>query len=332
MAKGTFAEKVYSYEYNPITGDESEGSVASVVVEWESTWKSGNLHTMKIKVRALRTDGSYSATFSGRIKVGENSSQDLGAQNYPGDPAYQESFDPVEYEVETDDYGKLLTKISVSVEFVRSATEVHCATVTSTGVSLDKPQKLVSITCPEGIICTVDKSKLYIDDQFVISVTVVGMQWSESPIISVTGATKVKDLTYQVTGDIYIVITGVLAVHKIYIKKTAGLDITITDVANGYLLSDGSSVEHYTKITITCSAKPGYEFKQLTVNGNEHKNGDPLEVTSDITIVAVSDALGLAHIYTGSSFEDFHVFIYNGNDWGMYIPFIYNGLEWNIYA
>lgn len=329
MAIGTFVDNVYSYT---LSGDtESQGGACDCVVKWTSYWKSGNTHSMTITVQGLRTDG-YSTTLFGTIKVGENSRENLGSQNYPGDPAYQETFDSVTYDVETDDYGNLLTLIKVSVGFNRSSSEQHYAEITSAGVVLDKPQKIVHITCPDGILCTVDKSPLYIDDEFVINVTVTGIQWSESPLISVTGAIKIEDLKYTVTGDVYIVITGVLSVHKVYITKTAGIDVIVTDDINGYSLSDGSSVEHYTQITISCVAKPGYKTGQLVVNGEKYSGSVSISVMSDVVIIATSDALGLSHIYTGSSFEKFHVFIYNGSDWGMYIPLVYDGSSWNICA
>lgn len=329
MATGTFPASVYSYKLYS-DGDEVKGGACDCVVKWTSYWKSGNTHSITITVQGIRTDG-YSTTLFGSIKVGDNSRESLGSQNYPGDPAYGETFEPVTYDVETDDYGNLLTTIKVTVGFTRNSTEQHYAEIKSTGVVLDKPQKLVNITCPDGIICTINKSPLYIDEEFVINVTVTGIQWSESPIISITGATKIKDFTYKVTGDVYIVITGVLSVHKIYISQTTGVNVVITD-ENGFSLMDGSSVEHYTPITITCTAKPGYKFRQLTVNGNKCDNGVSLQVTSDVIIMAMSSALGLARIHTGSSFDNFHVFIYDGKRWDMYIPFIYDGSLWDIYA
>lgn len=329
-ATGVFTD-LYCYEIYTPTWEEYKGGACSCSVKWVSEWKSGNTHTITITVQGIRTDGS-SASLFGHIKVGDNSTTSIGSQNYPGDPAGQETFDPVTYEVETDDYGNLLTPITVTVGFTRNSTEQHYAQMKSTGVVLEKPQKNLTINAPDGIICTVNKSPLYRDDQFVITITVTGSQWSDSPVISVTGATKIEDLTYQVTGDVYIAITGVLAKHTIHVVKSAGIEISIFDEINGYSYDDGSSVEHYTVLTILCEAKPGYKYGQLTVNDEKHNNGASIQVMSDVSIVAIADVLGLVRIFTGSTFEGFHIFIYNGSSWGMYIPLIYDGASWNICA
>lgn len=328
-ASGKFSG-VYSYIVRTSTWEEYAGGVCNCVVSWESSWQYGNTHSMTLTVQGQRTDGT-SASLWGHITV-DGVTTSLGNHNYPGSPAYQETFEPITISVETDDYGNLLTEISIEVGFQRSSSEQHYARVTSSGVVLEKPQKSVSIDCPEGIVCTINKSPLYVDDQFVITVTVTGLQWSDSPIISVTGATKVKDLTYKATGDVYIVITGVLAQHSIHITKDAGMNVTVKDASTGYMYGDGSVVDHYTVIKVECSPKPGYKFNRLTINGAKQNSGVSVEVTSDVNIIAISNALGMARIHTGTKFEPFHIFIFDGASWNMYIPLVYDGVSWNICA
>lgn len=331
MSKTGYFTDIDSFIVDNDSGDEYSGGACSCVVEWESEWLYGNTHSITLTVQGVRTDG-YSASLFGHIKVGDNSTESLGTQNYPGKPAGKETFEPVTYDVETDNYGNLITEIVISVGFSRNSSETHYATATSKNIILEQPQKSINIDTPDGIICTINKSPLYIDDEFVITVTVTGSQWSDSPIISVTGATKIDDLKYKVISDVFIVVTGVLATHTIYISTDVGTTVSVKDETTGAYYGDGANVEHYTNITIKCDAIPGYKFDQLLINGEAYDNGHKHQVVSDVLIVASSNVLGLARIFTGSSFESFYILIFNGSSWDMYIPLIFDGSCWNICA
>lgn len=327
MAQGVYTDMVSSW-VNSNTGASGNGGYCSGRIEWNSSWKYGNTHSLTLVVIGIRTDGYGSASMWGDAIV-NGEYKTLGDHKVGSEP----SFDEVSFDVETDDYGRITTDVRVSIGFYSSnANSEYWANANLTGMAIDKPPKDVNIDCPEGIVCTINKSPLYVDDQFVITVTVTGLQWSDSPIISVTGATKVKDLTYKATGDVYIVITGVLAQHSIHIIKDAGMNVTVKDASTGYMYGDGSVVDHYTVIKVECSPKPGYKFNRLTINGAKQNSGVSVEVTSDVNIIAMSNALGMARIHTGTKFEPFHIFIFNGASWNMYIPLVYDGVSWNICA
>lgn len=326
MASGYFTHK--SSEYIEVGDDEAySGGACECNVRYESTWTSGNTHRMTVWVYGIRTDG-YSATLSIHLLV-DGQIISSGAHNYPGEG--DEYHGPVTFDVITDDYGNLITEVSAGADFYSSSNrETHYGNATSKGVVLDAPTKNVSVNCPDGIVCTVDGTPTSVGKTINISVTITGLQWGDY-ILSVTGATKQSGISYTVTGDVYISVTGILAKHTISITAGNGINVSVLD-GSGYSVGDGATVEHYTYITVTCEANSGYSLGQLTINGEKFDNGSTIQVLSDILIVVVSGVLGIAKIFTGTTFEDFHVFIYNGTEWGMYIPFIYNGSSWTICA
>lgn len=293
-------------------------------IEWESYWEYGNTHSLTLTVYGQRTDYN-SAALWGDVYV-DGVATTLGDQKIP----QESSFDEVTISVETDDNGVILTDVSVSIGFYSSdAKQDFWAHATLTGLTIDKPPKSISIETPDGILCSVNKSTVCVGDQIVISITITGAQW-EDATISVTGATQVSGMTYTVTGDVYIVVSGVLSGHTISITETGGISVTVYDEITGATYTDGSVVQHYSNITITYKVSTGYEFVSITVNGEAYDAGVSIEVSSDINIVARAKALGLAYIYTDSSFQPFQVYIYNGSEWRMCVPYVYDGTSWGL--
>ena len=302
------------------------GSVCEGYVEWESTWLYGNTHRLKLKTCGYRTDGGPAVSLFGYIYINGEQSVNLGVQNYPGD----ESFPVQTIDVETDDYGYMISSVLVSIGFYSQAAGGSLwANADFTGYYIGPPVKSLNIETPDGIVCSVDKAELHVGEEIVISVTLTGIQW-ENYTLSVTGATKVSEYTYTIDGDVYIVVTGVLARHTIYINSKSGMNITIIDDITGEHYIDGSKVEHYSSITISCVAEVGYELESITVNGEIYSSSVSIEVTSDIIISIAGKPLGAVYIYTGNGFELFHVYIYDGVSWNMMIPYVYNGLEWSM--
>lgn len=332
MASGYFTDTYSEYIYS---GEVYKGGACTCNVRYESSWVSGNTHAMTVWIYPERKDGDYYTTMSIYVSVGGESSS--GAYNYPTD----EYYGPITFNVDTDDYGNVETLVKVSASFYSSTAKTdNYGNATSDGLVIDPPPKQVNITCPDGMLCSVDNvindetsggNNIYVGNSVSISVTIVGIQWGDY-ILSVTGATLQDDMTYVVTGDLYIVVTGILAKHTIYINVDQGMSVEVINGDTGYSVNDGAVLEHYSYITITCQSNPGYVYDELKINGEKYENGATIQVLSDITIVITSVVLGTAHVFTGTYFEKFYVFIYDGSEWGMYIPFVYDGSSWSICA
>ena len=50
--------------------------------------------------------------------------------------------------------------------------------------------------------------------------------------------------------------------------------------------------------------------------------------TSDMDLYAVWKANGSGHLFDGTSYKMYQIYIYDGNNWKLYLPKIYNGSDW----
>jgi len=79
--------------------------------------------------------------------------------------------------------------------------------------------------------------------------------------------------------------------------------------------------------------RPGYTYLGVasveTAKIPEYDPGATIRVESDTTLWAVWKANGSGHLFDGTSYKLYQIYIYDGNNWKLYLPKIYNGTDWN---
>lgn len=149
---------------------------------------------------------------------------------------------------------------------------------------------------------------------------------------TVAGTTFTSGSTYTVSGNTTVRATAALKTYSLSITTDDNVTVTVYDDVSGNYYTDGDYITHFTPISISYSVSNGYELESLKVNGTSYPDGVSLEVSSTITIVASSKALGLVYIFNGSSFDAYQVYIYNGSSWDLYRPYVYTGSSWELCA
>ena len=95
-------------------------------------------------------------------------------------------------------------------------------------------------------------------------------------------------------------------------------------------LSNGATVYYSDVLTITTAASAGYEITTQTVNDSAFTSGGTHTVTANVTIVTLTNTLGLVFIDNGTTLEAYLVYIDNGSSWDQYVPYVDNGNGWDM--
>lgn len=109
---------------------------------------------------------------------------------------------------------------------------------------------------------------------------------------------------------------------------------TVTLNANGGACSVGSVQAQWGQTaTLPTPYRTGYKFLGWATSASaESGMTGAYTPTSDITLYAIWEALGLAHIDSGSGFEAYQCYIDNGTGWDLCAPHIDNGAGWDLYS
>lgn len=137
---------------------------------------------------------------------------------------------------------------------------------------------------------------------------------------------------YTVTGAVSVASTASLKSYSLTIKPDAHSVISV--YKNGTALSSVDTIYHFDALTITVTANSGYKIESAYVNDTD----TPLipdvennyEVAGDITIFAVSSALGFVYIQDGGATPSPYI-IYVGSEDGLRLERyrVYIGTESN---
>ena len=77
----------------------------------------------------------------------------------------------------------------------------------------------------------------------------------------------------------------------------------------------------------------GYTYLGVTSSETskvpDYDPGATIRVESDTNLWAVWKANGSGHLFDGTSYKLYQIYIYDGNNWKLYLPKIYNGTDWD---
>lgn len=224
--------------------------------------------------------------------------------------------------------GTSLASHSVSYETDVALASIYKLTI-STGTGASVTVKRTSSSSGETGTLS-NGSKIYAGD--VITVTFTASTGYFITTHTVGGTTFTSGKSYTVSGNTTIIAKAAIKTYTLSVTTDDKVVVTVRDEISGDTYTDGSSISHFSTITISCAVSPGYELSSFTVNGTSYTGGVSIDVTSDVTVVARVKAMGLVYIKTGSGFEAYQVYIYDGSEWNMYCPYIYSGSGWDMCA
>lgn len=144
------------------------------------------------------------------------------------------------------------------------------------------------------------------------------------------------DGTYTVSGNIRVSATATVKSYKLTISAGTGSTITVNRTsspkkgASTGNLSDGATIYYSDVLEITFAAGAGYEITTHTVNGSAFTSGNTHTVTANVTVIAITNTLGLVYIDNGTTLEAYLIYIDNGSSWEQHIPYIDNGSGWDM--
>lgn len=145
-----------------------------------------------------------------------------------------------------------------------------------------------------------------------------------------------NDGTYTVSGDMRVSATATVKSYKLAISAGTGSTITVNRTsspkkgASTGNLSDGATIYYSDVLKITFAAGAGYEITTHTVNGTDFTSGNTHTVTANVTVIAITNTLGLVYIDNGTTLESYLIYIDNGSSWEQHIPYIDNGSGWDM--
>lgn len=225
--------------------------------------------------------------------------------------------------------GTSLSTHSVSKETTITLDPIYTLTISKgTGTSITVRRTSSPVSGSTGTLS--NGSAIYKGD--VLTITFSALTGYNLSTHTVAGSTFSSGGSYTVSGNTSVVATASIKSYTLSISTSNGVSVTVYDEISGATYSNGSSITHFSTITITCTLDSAYDLESLTVNNVSYENGVSIEVSSDVTIVAVAKAKGIVHIFNGSSFDMYLVFIFNGSSWDMYVPYIFNGSSWDMCA
>lgn len=85
-------------------------------------------------------------------------------------------------------------------------------------------------------------------------------------------------------------------------------------------------------VTLPTPTRSGYKFLGWATSANAASGVTTYTPTSDITLYAIWEALGLVYIDNGNGFEAYQCYVDNGTSWDLYAPHIDNGASWDLYS
>lgn len=153
---------------------------------------------------------------------------------------------------------------------------------------------------------------------------------------TVDGSTFTSGKTKTVNAAVSVEATATVQSFKLSLSSGVGSTITVNRTksplqgASTGNLSNGETIYYADVLMLSFSATAGYEIKEQTVNGEDFYSGDTHTVTANVTIVTITNTLGLVFIDNGTTLEAYLIYIDNGESWEQYIPYVDNGTSWDM--
>lgn len=313
---------------------EKGDSCCAIRVEWTSEWDGGNDHNVTFKVYAERLDWSGNTTFWCYFDGENTPSKNISSSGLMTTETLS---------ITSDDAGKANPDFSIGVGFTDGSGNGHEAWVSVNNLQLDKPPKTLTITNPAGTSVTVKNSSgtalsngstIYYGD--VLTVTTGTVTGYTATTVTVSGATAGSNGKYTATGNVTVKASA--SVKSFTLTITAGTGSTITvertsspkQGASTGKLSDGATIYYSDVLKITFAVTAVYEITTQTVNGSAFTSGNTHTVTANVTVIAITNTLGLVYIDNGTTLEAYLIYIDNGTSWEQHIPYIDNGSGWDM--
>lgn len=173
-------------------------------------------------------------------------------------------------------------------------------------------------------------------DQDVLQITFAASTGYNMGTHTVNGNSFTSGGSHTVSGSVSVVSTATVKSFTLSISAGTGSTITVNrtsspkkGAATG-ALSDGATVYYSDVLKITFEAGAGYEITTHTVNGSAFTSGNTHTVTANVTVIAITNTLGLVYIDNGTTLEAYLIYIDNGSSWEQHIPYIDNGSGWDM--
>lgn len=167
----------------------------------------------------------------------------------------------------------------------------------------------------------------------VLTLTAADKSISSGDIYIVSGPTTVKATTevrsynIELVSDIGVTIT----VNRID-SPLKGADVgEMVSISNGEEQTYTDKIYHADILQINFTYSADRKGIAQVVNEEYFISGDTLDVDGDIRVVVITELSGVVHIYDGTSFNNYVIYIFNGQNWNdQYIPYVFDGTTWNI--
>ena len=153
---------------------------------------------------------------------------------------------------------------------------------------------------------------------------------------TVNGTSFTSGSSHTVSAAVTVKATATVKSFTLTISAATGSSITVNRTsspkkgASTGKLSNGATVYYSDVLTITTAASAGYEITTQTVNDSAFTSGGTHTVTANVTIVTLTNTLGLVFIDNGTTLEAYLVYIDNGSSWDQYVPYVDNGNGWDM--
>ena len=195
--------------------------------------------------------------------------------------------------------------------------------------------KVSRTSSPSGLTGTLSNGAvIYAGD--VLEITFAASTGYNLSTRTVNGSTFTSGNTHTVSAAVTVKSTATVKSFTLSISAGTGSTITVNRTsspkkgASTGNLSDGATVYYSDVLKITTAASAGYEIATQTVNDIAFTSGDTHTVTANVTIVTLTNTLGLVYIDNGTTLEAYLIYIDNGSSWDQHIPYIDNGSGWDM--
>lgn len=112
---------------------------------------------------------------------------------------------------------------------------------------------------------------------------------------------------------------------------TADANSIVTVKRGGSTLPSGSTIYYGDTLSVTASAKSGYEVASAKINGVAFSGTKSVSVTGAVAVVVTSSALGFAYIRRNGSWTPYLIYIRVNGTWRRYRAYVSRNGVWRAY-
>lgn len=182
---------------------------------------------------------------------------------------------------------------------------------------------------------------IYHDDQLLVEFT--SDTGYDMPTHTINGTEFNSGSVYTVTGNTSIIAAAKVKTYSLTLNPDTGVTITVNRTSSplqgasnktftsSEFVTYANEIYYNDVLKITFSSGPEYKILNQLVNQVSFVSGSSHTVTGDVEATAITDLSGIVHIFNGSAFDNYVIYIFNGQNWNdQYIPYVFDGTKWVI--